>query len=360
MFCVGFDGKSLPADVKQLLAQGVQNVILFARNVGTPQEFASLCREIKESAPNPVLISIDQEGGRVRRLRDGFTPVPSMRDLGKTADPDLAYRVGRLLARECRAVNVDVNFSPCLDVDTNPKNPVIADRSLGATPDLVSRMGVALLKGIQDHGVAACGKHFPGHGDTSQDSHNVLPQVPNDLERLDHVELPPFRAAIDAGIASLMSAHVIVTPLDPDYPATLSRRALDGILRDRFGFDGLLFSDDFEMKAIAAHYGFEDAITRSVLAGCDVIPVSHTLDLQLRGIETVIKSIESGRIPTARIEQANRRIDKLIEKYYQPPTKTVPPGVLASDEHLAVANEILTRIGKPTTEGKDPTDFVRK
>ncbi len=360
MLCVGFDGLSLPGDVERLVKLGVQNVILFSRNVGRPEELGELTRAIKSVTGGPVMISVDQEGGRVRRLREGFTPVPSMRDLGKTGDEKLAYRVGRLLARELRTVNIDIDFSPCLDVDTNPANPVIADRSLGVTPELVAKMGVAILKGLQENGVAACGKHFPGHGDTWQDSHKVLPQVPNDMERLRRVELPPFKAAIEAGVAGIMSAHVIFTPIDPDYPATLTRAALDGILRDEFGFEGVLFSDDFEMNAIAEHFGFEDAIVRSVLAGCDVIPISHTLALQERAIEALTKGVERKVIPMERIDQANRRIDRMIAKYYRPALQEAPAGVLGCDEHLAVVREIEARIGATTREGVDPTNFFKK
>src|SRR5262245_49834228 len=163
MFCVGFDGTSIPGEVKELLKRGVSSAALFSRNVESPAQFAELCASLKRSSNEPFIIGIDQEGGRVMRLRGQFTDVPSMRDLGKTNDEALAEQVGQIVARESRAMNVDVVFAPVLDVDTNPKNPIIADRSLGSDPKVVTKLGVAQIRGIQSCGVAACGKHFPGH-----------------------------------------------------------------------------------------------------------------------------------------------------------------------------------------------------
>ncbi|HLL87868.1 MAG TPA: beta-N-acetylhexosaminidase, partial [Tepidisphaeraceae bacterium] len=272
LFVIGFDGTTVPADARRLIDAGVAGAILFKRNIASASQFGGLCGELKRLAGRPFVTSVDQEGGRVARLRDdlGFTPVPPMRAVGAAGDERLAFDVGRVIGREVRAVNVDFDFAPVLDVDTNPANPVIGDRSFGRTPELVARVGAAVLRGIQSAGVAACGKHFPGHGDTSQDSHVDLPTLPHTLERLRRVELPPFRAAIDAGVASVMTAHVIFTPLDAKYPATMSRPALDGILRDDMRFDGVVVSDDLEMKAIAEHFGLEEAVVRGANAGVDL------------------------------------------------------------------------------------------
>src|SRR5688500_17256099 len=179
MVGIGFGGDSLTADARALIGRGVRNVIFFSRNVTSPLQFASLVADVKSAAADPLMTSIDQEGGRVMRLREPFTPVPSMRDVGKAGDEKLAYEIGRVLGREIRAVNVDVDLAPVLDVDTNPGNPVISSRSFGPSPELVTKMGVAVLRGLQDEGVGATGKHFPGHGDTSKDSHHELPELPN-------------------------------------------------------------------------------------------------------------------------------------------------------------------------------------
>lgn len=358
MFCVGFPGTTPPAHLSALFARGVASTILFKRNVESAAQFAALTRALKAMAEGPLLTSIDQEGGRVRRLRDGFTEVPSMRAIGETNDPALARAAGRVLARELRAVNVDLDFAPVLDVDTNPKNPVIADRSFGPTPELVSRMGVALLQGLQDAGVAACGKHFPGHGDTSQDSHVDLPRLPHALARLEAVELPPFQAAIEAGVASIMTAHVIFEPLDARFPATMSRPPLDGILRDRFHFDGVVISDDLEMKAIADHYGIDEAVVRGTNAGVDLFLVCHTDALQHRAIDALIAAVERGDVPRARIDEANRRLDVLFARYVRPATAELPEGVLGCAEHLAVVEAIAARSGSRAA-GRDPTEALR-
>lgn len=355
MFCIGFDGTEPTAELQQMLAMGVQQVVLFARNVNGGQQAFDLTTRIKNSAPHPVMISIDQEGGRVRRLREGFTPIPAMRSLGQTNDETLARRAGEVLGRELRSVNIDIDFAPCMDVDTNPANPVIAARSFGPDPATVSRLGCAVLTGIQAQGVAACVKHFPGHGDTQIDSHLALPRVNHSLERLNTVELPPFRAAIAAGVASIMSAHVIVESLDNHYPATLSPLALEDIVRGQMEFQGVIFTDDFEMKAIADHYGFEEAIVRGVLAGCDVILICHSPELQRKGIETLIKAVENGQVSRQRIEQSSNRIDRLIATYFRPPAARYI--AVAPDEKLV--DEIERRSTAAIAEGRDPTEAWR-
>jgi beta-N-acetylhexosaminidase len=356
MFCFGFDGLTPTTDLRDLVQLGVQHVILFARNVTDGEQAFELTSQIKQLSTQPVMICIDQEGGRVRRLREGFTPIPAMRSLGQTGDEKLARRVGEVLGRELRSVNIDVDFAPCMDVDTNPANPVIAARSFGSDPELVSRLGCAVLKGMQEQTVAACVKHFPGHGDTQIDSHLALPRVNHSMERLNAIELPPFKAAIDAGVASIMSAHVIVEPLDDHYPATLSAIVLEKMVRERFGFDGVIFTDDFEMKAIADHYGFEEAIIRGVLAGCDVILICHTPELQRKGIETLRAAVESGKVSPERIAQSNRRIDRLIQNYFRPaPTRYE---AIAPDEELV--DEIERRSTSPVPAGRDPTEYMTR
>src|SRR3954465_4732270 len=254
MFAIGFDGKLLSPSLKALLERGVSSVILFSRNVESPRQIARLCYEIQAHAGRPILIGTDQEGGRVARLRSGFTPIPSMRALGQLDDEKVAFEIGQVVAAELRAVNIHMDLAPVLDVDSNPKNPVIADRSFGPNPQVVSKMGAALLRGLQSGGVAACAKHFPGHGDTSKDSHFDLPRLEHALSRLEKVELPPFRAAIAAGVSAIMTAHIIFDALDPDLPATMSKNVLTTLLRQKLNFNGLLISDALEMKAIADHF----------------------------------------------------------------------------------------------------------
>ena len=352
MFCIGFDGHDIPRQANQLIERGVSSVVLFSRNVGSAAQVAKLCADLKHSANRPLLLAVDQEGGRVRRLREGFTQVPSMREVGLADDEKLTYAIGRLLARELRAVNFDMAFAPVLDVDTNPKNPVIADRSFGPDAARVARLGVALLKGLQDHGVAACGKHFPGHGDTSQDTHLDLPRLPHSLQRLEHVELVPFKAAVDAGVSAIMTSHVVFEPIDARYPATMSRPALDGLLRDRMGFHGLVVSDDLEMKAISNHFQLEEVLVRGVEAGVDLFAICHDHDLQNRAIDLLAAAVTRGDVPRERIDHANKRLDRLFSQYVRPP-QAPDLSVLHCPEHQSVVNQIRQRL---TSTAADPTE----
>ncbi|MGA9521601.1 MAG: beta-N-acetylhexosaminidase, partial [Myxococcaceae bacterium] len=305
MFMVGFPGKRPDPEFLALVDDGLFGAILFKRNVGTAAETAALCREIKTRAGRPFILSVDQEGGRVARLRgEPFTELPPMRTLG-SGDEALVERAGRLLAHELRAIGFDWDFAPILDVDTNPANPVIGDRAFHRSPEVVARLGVALARGLEAGGVASCGKHFPGHGDTSQDSHHTLPRLPHSMERLRSVELVPFRAYAQAGLASLMTAHVMFDAIDPQVPATMSPAVLDGVLRRELGFDGVLVSDDLEMKAIADNYGIGEAAVLGAIAGVDLFLVCHRAAIQREAIEALVHAVESGRIARSRIEEAN-------------------------------------------------------
>jgi beta-N-acetylhexosaminidase len=362
MVGIGFAGPALSNEARELVRRGVRNVIFFTRNVESPRQFAHLLAETKATAADePLMTCCDQEGGRVLRLREPFTLVPSMRQVGRAGDEDLAYAIGRVLARELRAVNIDMNLAPVLDVDSNPGNPVISSRSFGADSELVSRLGVQLVRGLQDHGVAACAKHFPGHGDTSKDSHHELPTLPtHDLARLEEVELPPFRAAIEGKIAAVMTSHVIYAGVDPVYPATLSARILEGILRRRLGFDGLVVSDDMQMKAIADHFGFDDAVVRAAAAGVDLFWICHSHELQSRAIDVLTRAATDGVLPLARVEQANRRLDAVFARFVKPATREPRLDLLGAAEHQAVARKIERLAGEAVIEAEDPTErFAR-
>ena len=364
MVGIGFHGPALTADARALIARGVRNVILFARNVESPQQIAALTHATKSApAGEPLMMSVDQEGGRVLRMTEPFTRVPSMRQVGQAADETLAHEVGKILARELRAVNFDMDLAPVLDVDTNPGNPVISSRSFGGDVQLVTRLGAALIRGLQESGVAACAKHFPGHGDTNKDSHHELPTLPNhDLQRLEDVELPPFRAAIAAGVAGIMTSHVIYAGVDSTYPGTMSATILDGLLRQRLAFDGLVMSDDMQMKAIADHFGFDDSIVRAAAAGVDLFWICHSVELQNRAIEVLTKAVEQGALARARLEQACRRVDAVFARYVKPSSPEPQMKWIGAPEHRAVAEEILRRAGESpgAEEGEDPTErFVR-
>jgi len=362
LFTVGFYGKVLTDDLTRLVARGVGGVIFFARNVGSPGEVADTTSSIKRVAGRPLFIALDQEGGQVSRLRQGFTDVPPMRAVGATGNPALAREVGALIGREVRAVGFDMNYAPVLDVDTNPANPIIAARSFGRTPELVSEFGVALAAGLESVGVAACGKHFPGHGDTSQDSHLELPRLPHSIERLEQVELKPFAAAAKAGIPSMMTAHVIFEPLDSVYPATMSRPVLTGLLREKMGYDGLIVTDDIEMRAIADNYGVEDTVVRGLNAGVDHFLCCHTAAIAHQAIEAVVRAVENGTVSRETLATANRRIESFTQRYARPALPQSPDlSVLRSDAHLAIIERVLHGADPAmAVVGSDPTEIMER
>src|SRR5918996_1322629 len=257
-------------------------VILFSRNIEAPEQVAELAYDVQSLATElPLWVSVDQEGGRVARLKAPFTEWPPMAVLGRSGDEKLAGRFARALAAELRAVGVTLDYAPVLDIHTNPKNPVIGDRALADDAQLVARLGVAIIKGLQENGVAACGKHFPGHGDTSVDSHFDLPLVEHPPDRIRRVECVPFRAAIAADVAFMMTAHVLVPSIDDERPATLSPRIVRDMLRDELGFRGVIVGDDLEMKAVARQFTVPDAAVQAIAAGCDGLLIcSGNADVQ--------------------------------------------------------------------------------
>jgi len=351
LFAVGFQGTTASPEVLDLIWRGVYGVILFGRNVESAEQVAALVAELKAAAGRPLLVSIDQEGGRVARLRapQGFTELPPMRAVGATGDEALAHEVGALLGRELRAIGVDQDYAPVVDVDTNPANPVIGDRSFSRDPREVARMGTAVARGLQSAGVAACAKHFPGHGDTSQDSHTHLPRLPHGLDRLREVELVPFRALAAAGVASVMTAHVVFEALDPRRPATLARAVL-ALLRQDCGFDGCVISDDLEMKAVAEHFPLEETVPASLAAGVDALLVCHRADVQHRAIDLARDAVEDGRVGRERLSEARRRVAALLRWAGPAPDPRTVKARLRTADHLALA----ARVPRLET-GKDPT-----
>ena len=316
LIMVGFEGTQANEVVKTHIRERfVGGIVLFSRNIQSPKQTAELTNELQRLAQTtarqiPLFIGIDQEGGWVIRLREGATVLPGNMALGATGSTELAERAGEITAVELAAVGVNLNFAPVMDVNNNLNNPVIGRRSFGESPELVSRLGVAYLRGLQHNGVLATAKHFPGHGDTTVDSHFDLPTVSHDLERVHALELQPFRAAIDADVAAIMTAHIIYPALDPDRPATLSPTVLTDLLRKELGFDGLLITDDMEMKAIDARYQSGEAAVMAVEAGADIVMVLWTPAKQIEVFDALLSAVKSGRIPEARLDQSVKRILK--------------------------------------------------
>lgn len=354
MICAGFTPENRPV-IEKLIDRGLGGVILFSRNItGGPQQVAELVGKLKGRAGGRrLIVAIDHEGGRVSRMREGFSAIPSMRELGREIERtdafSLARDIGRIMGRELRAVGIDLNFAPVVDVDTNPANPVIGDRSLSRDPATVARAGAELVRGMQEEGVAACCKHFPGHGDTSVDSHYGLPVIEHGLDRLESVEMVPFRAGIAAGAAAVMTAHVVVKTLDPGCPATISGPVLQGLLRERLGFGGVVVSDDFEMKALAGHFPFDEAVIGGVEAGLDLLCICHSPAAQRRAIELIATEVSE-----ARLRESAERIDAFCDRYARGPGEGVDSASVGTEAHRA----ILATFENPSRR-IDPTEAWR-
>jgi beta-N-acetylhexosaminidase len=349
LLIAGFDGRQIPAELRALAREfGLGGVILFARNIEDPEQVAELAFEAAQLVPDlPAWVSIDQEGGRVARLRSPFTEWPPMATLGRSGSLELAQRFARALASELKAVGVTLDYAPVLDVHTNPKNPVIGDRALAERADVVARLGSAIIRTLQAEGIAACGKHFPGHGDTSADSHHELPLVEHPPERLREIEFAPFAAAIEADVATIMTAHVFVPSLDEARPATLSPRIVTDILRRELRFPGVILSDDLEMKAIASQYAVPAAAVMAIEAGCDgMLICSGDHATQAASLEAVIHAVEDGRLRTARIDDALARQRRAKERFLasavgaRPLTGRALRAVIGRSEHRAIADEM--------------------
>ncbi|CAE6707983.1 MAG: beta-N-acetylhexosaminidase [Nitrospira sp.] len=320
LFMMGFTGTSVSNDLASFMrAYTPGGVILFRRNLESVQQTVDLTNGLQKRSPaSPLLIAIDQEGGRVSRLPAEFTIFPPCAQLGQCNSSELAYSAAATIAKELRAVGINMNMAPVLDVNSNPENPVIGDRAFGADPELVAELGQATIGGLQDNMVVACGKHFPGHGDTSTDSHKELPVVDAGVQRLRDTEFPPFQHAIRFGVASLMTAHVLYRVLDPDAPATLSPAVIQRLLREEFRYDGVVFTDDLEMHAIIDHDGIGEAAVRSFVAGCDVLLICKDQDRVQTAMEAMERAVRDGRITQERLEQSLARVARLKSRYLSP------------------------------------------
>lgn len=309
----GFEGTVLTPQTEDLIRnRHIGGLILFGRNYENPDQLLRLIRDLQalalSSSSTPLFISVDQEGGRVARLKKPFTEYPPVCCLGNAGSDDLAYRFGKALARELKSVGINKDYAPVLDVNTNPKNPIIGDRALADRPEQVARLGVSIIRGFKEEGVIPVGKHFPGHGDTLLDSHLDLPYVTRDAASLEQTELQPFVQAIRAGLEIIMTAHVIYTAWDAKYPATFSRAILQNILREKLGFQGIILSDDLEMKAIEHHFPFESLPVLGIEAGLDQFMICNNMDKVKALQDQMIVDLERGRISVERVKHSAQKI----------------------------------------------------
>lgn len=322
LFVVGFHGKTVTDEIKELIhTYYVGSIILFARNLGTLQEVKELTVALQKEAQaagytHPLLICTDQENGIVKRLSEEFGTYPGAMALGATENIELAYAIGGQTGKQLHELGINWNLAPVIDVNNNADNPVIGVRSFGEDPECVAAFGKAVMEGLYNGGVTTALKHFPGHGDTTVDSHVALPHISHDLDTLKKRELIPFEACIEAGAETIMSAHIVFPALEPEEgrPATLSKVILTDLLRGDLGFEGVITTDCLEMDAIAQTIGTEEGALQALQAGADLAMISHTFDRQKGAIERVYQAVEKGEWSKEYVFQSFDRVQQLKEK----------------------------------------------
>ncbi|MCX4589341.1 glycoside hydrolase family 3 protein [Streptomyces sp. NBC_01549] len=357
----GFTGTTAPDWLLRRLGEGLAAVGLFGRNIASPEQLAALTAQLRAERDD-VLVAIDEEGGDVTRLevRAGSS-YPGNHALGAVDDVELTRAVASALGHRLAACGVNLNWAPSADVNSNPDNPVIGVRSFGADTDLVARHTAAYVTGLQSAGVAACTKHFPGHGDTAVDSHHALPRIDADLSVIEARELAPFRAAIAADTRAVMSAHILVPALDPDRPATLSRRILTGLLREELGYEGLIVTDGMEMRAIAGTYGIERGSVLAIAAGADAICVGGGLadDETVRRLrDALVTAVRTGELPEERLADAAERVRALARWTAAASAAPQEAEREPADVGLAAARRALTVTYAPSYEPVGAPPFV--
>lgn len=322
LLVVGFHGKTLSKEIKDLIHNyHIGSVILFARNLGTLEEIRELTINLQLEAKaagyeKPLLICLDQENGIVKRIGKNFGEYPGAMALGATNNPSFAYENGKMTASGLKSLGINWNLAPVVDVNNNSQNPVIGVRSYGEDPAKVADFGKAAMQGMQHEGLVTSLKHFPGHGDTSIDSHIDLPKIKHSLQRLHEVELVPFKVCIQAGADTIMIAHIVFPALETneDRPATLSKNIVTGLLREKLGYDGVVTTDCLEMKAVATTFGTSNGAVEALKAGVDLVMVSHSYEKQVEVIQKIIEAIENKELSYSRIEQSFQRIKRLKSK----------------------------------------------
>ena len=315
--------------------------MLFCPNIECPAQVAALVTSLRRASPADaqLVVSVDQEGGRVQRLRAPLTVWPDMGSVAAAGDVSRTRAVGAALGAELAALGIGWNFAPVLDVHTNPRNPVIGNRAFGSTPDIATDHALAFWRGLRDAKVLGCGKHYPGHGDTHADSHLELPSVDHGEDRLRSVELAPFAAAARAGIGALMTAHVRYPAWDSRLPATLSRRIAHDILRGELKFAGMLVSDDLGMAAVADHHQVEELVVVGLLAGVDHFLVREPRDRQARAFAALVAAAETRPEVRARVEESAARVARFKGglRVPMPAPSEALPALLGSSESQALA-----------------------
>lgn len=347
MVMMGVPGTTIGEAARTLIQDyHVGGIMLFAENVDTPEQVARFTAGLQRMADEagagvPLFVSIDQEGGKVVRIKDGVTPLPSHMAIGATGSAALAERVGGIVGAELAVLGINMNAAPVMDVNNNPHNPVIGTRSFGENAHAVAELGTAFMRGMQAAGVLAIAKHFPGHGDTDVDSHLALPTIAHARARLDEVELVPFRAAIAAGVNAIMSAHITFPAVDdtPGLPSTLSDKVLTGLLRRELGFDGIIITDALEMKGITSQYAIPEAAVKAVLAGADIVLIAQSKynEEGKRAVKALVRAVQDGVIPLERVDESVARIVAAKGRL----SDAASSATLAAESSLAAVRDVV-------------------
>jgi beta-N-acetylhexosaminidase len=354
LFQIGFEGTEILPETERLIREwGITSFILFRRNYESLEQLVRLVRQIcKITSPVKPFLAVDQEGGQVWRFGEPFTVLPGNDFLGRVPSPDtaisLAHKAGHMVGRELFAAGINWNYAPVVDVNTNPDNPIIGTRAFGDNAARVAALGVAYTQGLQSSGVIASAKHFPGHGDTSVDSHFDLPRVNTPLKLIRRREMKPFREAVRSGAASVMVGHLLIPQLDPDLPTSLSQKAYR-LLRNSLGHNIVAITDDLVMKAVARNWGSDRAATMALRAGADIAMICHHPQLQASALEIAYNAAKTRKLHPSRIASATRRIERLRRTWLsgtKMPTLANARQIVGS----ASSNKLLDRIielGKP-------------
>ncbi|NQZ02004.1 MAG: beta-N-acetylhexosaminidase [Bdellovibrionales bacterium] len=359
LFIIGIQGTELSKEEADFMVNNdISGVCLFGRNVDNPKQIHKLCSDIhalshRTASKAPMIISIDMEGGRVHRLKAPFTQWPALAKLGELDSTSVAFKFASMMAAELLAVGINLDFAPCMDVLTNPDNPVIGDRSISADPEKVTKISSALVRGYIKGGVIPCGKHFPGHGNTLVDSHEELPKESTSLEKLNDCELQPFKKAFRARLDMVMTGHILFENVDADNPVTLSEKFLKQILRDDLRYRGIVISDDLDMKALRNHHEVEHIPVAAMKAGCDMLLYCNEFDTPPKGLEAVKAAIASGEIDKAQVEESLKRVAEMktarLKDFSMPEFKEAAK-IIGHPDHL--------KLSKGISEGSVPVDML--
>lgn len=358
---MGLSGHTLTADERDFIVDNnISGVVLFSRNLSEPEQVRELCLEIHElrnkmESSAPLFVGIDMEGGRVHRLKPPFTQWPALKKLGDIDNATVTFHFAYRMGLELAAAGINLNFAPCLDVFSNPKNTVIGDRSISSNPEIVGKHASALVRGYVKAGIVPCLKHFPGHGNTLIDSHEDLPRETSDRKRLDSLELIPFRKGFRARAEMVMTSHILFEQLDPEWPVTLSSVFLKDMLREEFRYKGLIISDDLDMKALTKNFSKEDIPVRAIAAGVDLLMYCNEPDSPGIAMDALINAVAQGTLSRHELEASHNRILHMKQNFiwdFEVPSFADSAKIIGNSEHARIAKEI--------SEGHAPDGLIER